>query len=415
MQLGCRRSELEHRAQHGHALASGCVAAAGVREELERRARGMRVGVVRIVDEQRASDPLDARSHRWHRHAQDAARGVLHRDADLARDRQRQRRVPKIVRAAQWHADLDVVRRQLPASLGVERPTRNRHVAAIEACSDDAASALARFRHNVGLARRNDRDGDAVAGCHLFAQYTLEVAQPLEMLLADRRHDDDARLDYRAQRSDLPGLVRSHLDDGDVGVIGNREQRLRNADEIVEIALCGVHFQPAIQRGADQLFRACLAVRAHHGDDGAIPCLPPEAPQRAERCACVAHVEDGNAEALRGVEARDHDRGRSGFHGVREKVMRIEALAGQRDEKIATLNRPRVGPHATQQMRAARQLVDGVARECIRDAVQGPERRHTRRSHGQDGTVRFDAHARTRVNSATMIFSSNGSLSVPRT
>ena len=55
------------------------------------------------------------------------------------------------------------------------------------------------------------------------------------MFFGDGRHDDDGRLGDRAKQGDLARVVRAHLDHGDVGVVGDGKQRLRNTNEVIEV------------------------------------------------------------------------------------------------------------------------------------------------------------------------------------
>src|SRR5439155_25380849 len=123
------------------------------------------------------------------------------------------------------------------------------------------------------------RASDTVTGGELLAHHAGEIAEPFEMLFSDRRDDRDVRLDDRTEARDLTGLVRAHLDDGDVGVVGEREEREGDADQVVEIPVCRVRLERAAKGRLEKLFRARLPIRADDADHrvAAPPHTPPMA------------------------------------------------------------------------------------------------------------------------------------------
>ena len=69
---------------------------------------------------------------------------------------------------------------------------------------------------------------------------------------------------------DVAGMACPHLDDGDVVVGRQAQQRLGYADIVVEVALGVEHVVLLLEHGGDELLRCRFAVGAGDGDDGDI-------------------------------------------------------------------------------------------------------------------------------------------------
>ena len=190
-----------------------------------------------------------------------------------------------------------------------------------------------RFDHGAVLARHR---GDAV---HEFLVLALRVV--------DER---DARRGHRGQRGDLAGVVHAEFEHrgampADL-VLAQPQQRQRHTDVVVEVARGGQRrvAQPGVQDGRDHLRDGGLAVAAGHGDQRQLDLLPPRRGQSAQRLPAVGDLQAGQA---RGMQAAFGQRRQGAHHaGLRQKVVRIETLAAQRDEQVAGAQAARVAVHA---------------------------------------------------------------------
>jgi hypothetical protein len=141
----------------------------------------------------------------------------------LTRIGEREHRVANVVNPAKWQMNLDAIHGDPAAAVGIDRPSRRPHVTGVESSSHDATCALTGGVYDVGLRRWDDRHLDAIRRRQFLTHHAGEIAQPLEVLLGDRGHDGDVRLDDGAQPWDLAGLVGAHLHDRDIGVVRRRE------------------------------------------------------------------------------------------------------------------------------------------------------------------------------------------------
>ncbi|EWS52529.1 hypothetical protein X551_04683 [Methylibium sp. T29] len=199
-------------------------------------------------------------------------------------------------------------------------------------------------RRAVGAQRLDHRS--VLAGHRLDAGHEFLV---LALGVVDQR---DRRRGHARELGDLADVVHAQLDDRravpGVGVLAQPQQRERHADVVVEVALgreCRVA-DPGAQDARDHLRHGGLAVAAGHGDQRQAHAGAPVRAQRAERGAAVGHVQPGQAglgEAVLGD--RRHC---AGGTRLRQEVVRVEALALERNEQVTGAQRAGIAVHAQQ-------------------------------------------------------------------
>ena len=137
-------------------------AATGMLQKFERRAGGSRVRVICVIDERRAAELLDVRSHRRDGHRLDAARRALRRNPQLASDAEREHGVSQIMNAAEGHADVHALDSDSSAAIGLELPMIGAHIAMLEASRDHPSCTRAGFSDDLRLTRGHNCRGDAI-------------------------------------------------------------------------------------------------------------------------------------------------------------------------------------------------------------------------------------------------------------
>ena len=110
--------------------------------------------------------------------------------------------------------------------------------------------------------------GQVVIELSLGADDTLQRAETLQVGLAHVGNQSAGGLGGLGECLDVARMAGSHLDDGNLVHDVEAQQRLGNADVVVEVAL-GRHAVIALgEHGAHQFLGRCLAVGAGDGDDG---------------------------------------------------------------------------------------------------------------------------------------------------
>ena len=219
------------------------------------------------------------------------------------------------------------------------------------------------------MRRRHDGERHAMKDLAFFAQHTGQIAEPFQMFFPDRSKDRDVRLGDGPQRGDFTGRVGTHFDDRHLRLGGNRQQRERHADKVVQIALGGMHHERATKGGLEQFLGAGLAVRAGHRDHSAPPGAPPGGGELAKRDQRIGHDVGGHPESGRLGGIADDERGGTGITRGSEKIVRVEMLTDERDEHIASCHGSRIGGHASQWTGDPRSRS-----ERISNALEGPIR-----------------------------------------
>ncbi len=180
---------------------------------------------------------------------------------------------------------------------------------------------------------------------------------------------------------DLAGVVHAHLDHRVAMVLAQLEQGERHADVVVEVALGGEHRRArAAMCGQDcreHLLHRRLAVAAgerHQRQREARPPVRGEPPERKARIRDHHLRKRGLARQL----ARHERGGGAAARRFGDEVVGVEALAPDRDEEIAYLDRAAVARHARETSRrpvhATAQRTRGVLEahhESLRDVHAG--------------------------------------------
>ena len=213
-------------------------------------------------------------------------------------------------------------------------------------------------REHGHAGRAQGFDGAAVFARHGFHRGHEFLVLTLGVVDQGHRGRGDAR-----QQRDFARVVHAQFHHAGLvpalGVLAQAQQRQRHADVVVVVAFGGQRIvaQPGPQDGRDHLRDRGLAVAAGHGDQRQVVLAAPGGGQEFQRALHVGHLQSrqaGCGQAMLGQ--RGHG---TGLARLRQKVVRIEALATQRHEQVARLQRAGVAVH-TQHRRG------GIAhQQCI--------------------------------------------------
>ena len=209
----------------------------------------------------------------------------------------------------------------------------------------------------------------------LFAQHARKVAESLEMFFGRRTyHDVIARLDDRAQPGDFARLVGAHLDHGNVRIVGNASSVSGTPIRLLRLPVvaCTASALPSAARTVPSCSscRWCRQ-RRPRADSMRAGDSVPSAPSAT---SVSATSNTGTPRRARFLHTRDDHAGRALGHCVGQKIVRVKALARERDEQVSRLNGPRVGPHPAEDRRTARQIDVRQRGERVAHAIGRPER-----------------------------------------
>ncbi len=174
--------------------------------------------------------------------------------------------------------------------------------------------------------------------------------EELEMIGADVRDEPQCGPSDLAQARGLAHVVDAHLDDGRFVPDVQPEQRIRDADPVVQIAL-GLQRAPTRgEHARDHLFRGGLAVAAGDGDKRQREARAMRGREQLIRAQRIGHAEQqraGGSERRRRRVVRAHDDGGCARgHGRGHEFVGVEPLPGQGHEQVALLHGAGVGVHA---------------------------------------------------------------------
>ena len=148
------------------------------------------------------------------------------------------------------------------------RARRDSHVGRrVGAEGHDLGAARDALHHQALLGAGHHRAARGGEQRGLFVGDFLEAAQPLAVLDVDVEHGGDVGLDDSRQTHNLAARVGAALQHGGAMALGEREDRHRHADKIVEIARRGQRFtEERAHHGCAELLGAGLADRAADRD-----------------------------------------------------------------------------------------------------------------------------------------------------
>ena len=182
----------------------------------------------------------------------------------------------------------------------------------------------------------------------------------------------------RGEAIDLVRVVHAELADEHLGVLGRREHREREADEVVEVAGGGVDAGAGGDARAEHVLGRGLAHRPRHADDGPGGMAPTPLPREAQEellAVVVLGAQHGTPARTRGVEhvrghvgARD-DGTRTGRHRPGEIGVAVHLLASEGDEDRAGLDGARVDDDLASYGRSRRD--EGLRSRRFADLLRG--------------------------------------------
>ena len=165
----------------------------------------------------------------------------------------------------------------------------------------------------------------------------FKAAEAFEVGRAGIDHQPDARPRDRRKMGDLAEVVGAHLDHG-IAMRGfEAAQRQRHADVVVQVAARDETRAGAAEDRARHLLDRRLAVAARDADDRASEIAAPGAREGRERRQRVAHDHLRQRHRDRSCDQRAR---RAALERLGHELVRIEAIAAQRHEQRARLERP---------------------------------------------------------------------------
>ena len=221
-------------------------------------------------------------------------------------------------------------------------------------------------------------DGDAVGGkgldeLGLRVLDRIDRSDPAQVHPEDGRDDADPRPRHAGEVADLAADVHPHLEHRGLVVRAQPQDRQRQADLVVLVALASERPPIGREHGGDGLLRGRLGDAPRDPDDQRVEALPPAGRDGVERRE--ARPAPGRRSRRRGPRARRAParRPRGGpprpadAAGAKEAVP-VRALARERHEQLARPDEPRVhgGP--------ADRSVGGPEERARRSARRAPGR-----------------------------------------
>ncbi len=199
----------------------------------------------------------------------------------------------------------------------------------------------------IGIDHGNAVTRQREDGVRMLGRNVGDAAHELLVLALRVVDDRDRRRGQRRKLAGLAAVVHSDLDDRDAMGVAQTKERERQPDRIVEVAARRVHRIAAEmggERGRRHFLHRRLAVAADNDRKREREACAPRRGQPAER---RKRVVDDDQVALQRRRARiGYERtGRTAFDRLGDVVVSVEALAGQRDEQIARLERAAVTGH----------------------------------------------------------------------
>ena len=148
---------------------------------------------------------------------------------------------------------------------------------------------------------------------------------------------------------DLAGVVHAQLHHANAVLRRHAKQGQRHTNGVVEVTLrgqCGIACV-GTQNAGNHLRDRSLAIAAGHGNQGQRKLAAPACRQRAQGYRGVWHLNARQAQRLQPA-MRNGSGSQSLAFDLRQKVIRIHALAFERHKQVSGLQRAAVGMHAQQ-------------------------------------------------------------------
>ena len=170
----------------------------------------------------------------------------------------------------------------------------------------------------------------------------LAAAHELEVRHADVRDDGHVRRGHRCERRDLAGVIHAHFKHAHLIAAPRPQERERDADVVVQIALGSRNLKMFAEHRRRQIFRARLAIATRQPDGlerQRAAVVRREFLQTGER---VRDEDDGEVRRQIRGHFLHHRARRAAPRGLGDESVRVEILPTQRHKKITGFERARV-------------------------------------------------------------------------
>ena len=209
-------------------------------------------------------------------------------------------------------------------------------------------ACTARKRSHPGIVGIQDRDAVGRQGFDQFAlgqRHALDGIEELHVRVSDVGDHADLRPRDGRQLANLARVIHAHLQHGDAAVIGQAQNRKRNAHMVIEIADRLAHRQCGGEQMRDGILGRSLAGDAGDADDRPAPARPRPARQRLQGRQRIRYRQQGVARhpSARSTTAPTAPASSACFHiGVPVEIR--PAQARKTDRPAARCGCPRSSP-----------------------------------------------------------------------
>ena len=257
----------------------------------------------------------------------------------------------------------------------------------------------ARLGHHPRVVRVRHRHAavaERVEQLSLRVRHAVDGPHPFQVHRGHVGDDGHVRVRPLREPRDLAQVVHAAFDGGVAVLLAEPQERERNADFVVEVAL---GLEGRSHRGEhlrDQLLGAGLSGRAGDADQFEIwQPAPPAGGQASERAPRVRRREDRDAlrpgARLGQRIRRDQDAGSATLHRLGDEVAAVEVVPAQGDEQATRHRLARVGERALEgtsgrgDLRASRPggLLEREARSAHREISSSARLASARSSNGR--------------------------------
>src|SRR5688572_7530398 len=160
----------------------------------------------------------------------------------------------------------------------------------------------------------------------------------------------------------LSRRVRAQFGDDNLRTIRRSEERQRHTDQIVQIAGSRVHLVTCAQHRLENFLSCCFAIAARNGAQLRAQLAPAIKSQLPECYECVRHLVVSEVLARDERDMRHHCSARTLRGHIRQEVVRIKALAFERDKQTTWLNRAGIRAHGGEN---ERRIARAAQAECF--------------------------------------------------